>query len=85
MDAHPERSPRPTPRQVFYQTDTVGGQSGSPVLDLNRTGPFCTGQCSSAIHAYGLHGAAPHSNNNHGTRIVKAVSDNLVAWKNTAP
>ena len=66
--------------QVFYKNDTLGGMSGSGVY-WNK--PSC-GQCIHSVHAYGLHGAAPHSNNNHATRITKAVFDNLAAWT-TAP
>lgn len=65
-------------RQVFYKNDTRPGQSGSPVY-YNRSG---CGTCSMAIHAYGVHGASPHSTNNHGTRINQAVYNNLLAWKN---
>jgi glutamyl endopeptidase len=65
-------------RQVFYKNDTRPGQSGSPIY-YNRSG---CGTCSMGIHAYGVHGASPHNTNNHGTRITKAVFDNLVAWKN---
>lgn len=64
-------------RQVFYFNDTLGGMSGSPVYQVNR--PGC-GMCAMAIHAYGLHGSAPHSNHNHGTRIVEAVFNNLLTW-----
>ena len=72
-------------RQIFYQNDTIGGQSGSPVYQNRAAGSsFCVGQCSMAIHAYGLHGAAPHSTNNHGTRITQAVFNNLIAWRNAA-
>jgi glutamyl endopeptidase len=70
-------------RQIFYQNDTVGGMSGSPVYQFRTSGSsFCTGYCVMAIHAYGLHATAPHSTHNHATRIVKAVSDNLLAWRN---
>jgi glutamyl endopeptidase len=57
-------------RKVFYDIDTAGGQSGSGVYRIiggNRYGI--------AIHAYG--GATTNS----GTRIVKPVFDNMVAWK----
>ena len=33
----------------------------------NRSG---CGQCIHTVHAYGLHGGAPHGTYNHGTRIV---------------
>jgi glutamyl endopeptidase len=65
-------------RQLFYKNDTRPGQSGSPVY-YNRSG---CGFCSMAIHAYGVHGSSPHSTNNHGTRIISAVYNNLLAWKN---
>jgi glutamyl endopeptidase len=64
--------------RVFYQNDTLGGMSGSPVY-YNRSG---CGWCSMAIHAYGTYNGPPFSTNNHGTRIRQPVFDNLVAWKN---
>lgn len=67
-----------TTQQIFYQNDTVGGMSGSPVY-YNRS--RC-GLCMMGVHAYGLHGIAPHSTNNHGIRITQAVFNNLVTWKN---
>ncbi len=67
-------------RRVFYRNDTIGGVSGSPVW-YNRAG---CGICSMAVHAYGAYGSPPFSTNNHGTRIVKAVFDNFVAWRNAA-
>jgi len=71
-------------RQVFYKNDSAGGLSGSAVWQDRPAGSaFCAnGPCIYAIHAYGLHGIAPHSNHNHGTRITQAVYNNLVAWKN---
>jgi glutamyl endopeptidase len=71
-----------TVNQVFYQADTVGGQSGSPVW-YNRSST-CN-PCSMAVHAYGLHGTTPpHSTNNHGTRITQARFNNFITWKNAA-
>lgn len=60
-----------TNRRLYYQIDTMGGQSGSPVWrfkDGNR-------------HIVGIHttGGSPF---NGATRINEAVFDNLVAWKN---
>jgi glutamyl endopeptidase len=70
-------------RQVFYKDDTFGGQSGSPVWQDRPPGSsFCTGACVMAIHAYGLHGSAPHADNNHGTRLTETVITNLVNWRN---
>lgn len=57
-------------RKVYYDIDTFGGQSGSGVYRIiggNRFGI--------AIHAYG--GATTNS----GTRIVRPVFDNMVAWR----
>ncbi|MQA26708.1 MAG: trypsin-like serine protease [Micromonosporaceae bacterium] len=65
-------------RQIFYQNDTFGGQSGSPVYQY-RSG---CGYCSMGIHAYGLHGSWPHSSNNHGTRINEPVYNNMLYWRN---
>lgn len=67
-------------RQVFYKNDTRPGQSGAPVY-YNRSG---CGQCSMAIHTYGTHGSSPHGTDNHATRIIKAVFDNLETWKNAS-
>ncbi len=69
--------------QIFYQNDTTGGQSGGPVWQ-NRasTAAFCQGVCAMGIHAYGLHGVVPHSNNNHAKRITQTTFNNLIAWKN---
>jgi glutamyl endopeptidase len=57
------------PSKVFYDIDTMGGQSGSAVyriIDGKHIGI--------AVHAYG---GATH---NSGTRINNAVYDNLTAW-----
>lgn len=56
--------------KVYYDIDTVGGQSGSAVYRIVNGV-----RTAIAIHAYG--GAVTNS----GTRIVKHVYDNLVAWK----
>ncbi|MFO1118825.1 MAG: trypsin-like peptidase domain-containing protein [Rhodospirillales bacterium] len=67
------------PQRVFYQNDTVGGMSGSPVW-YNR--PGC-GPCAMAVHAYGVYNSppSPFAANNHGTRITQAAANNLVAWR----
>jgi V8-like Glu-specific endopeptidase len=57
-------------RKVYYDIDTYGGQSGSAVYRIIDGGRYGV-----AIHAYG--GATTNS----GTRIVKPVFDNMVAWK----
>jgi glutamyl endopeptidase len=70
--------------QVFYKTDTFNGMSGSAVWQDRPSGSaFCAnGPCAYAIHTKGLHGAVPHSDHNHGTRITQPVYNNLVAWRN---
>ena len=68
-----------TSRQVFYNNDTIGGMSGSPVW-YDRSGPYVIG-----IHAYGTHGSGVHATRKHGTRIVRAVFNNLVNWKPSVP
>ena len=67
------------PRRVFYKIDTAGGQSGSAVW--RRVNAKCT-HCGVAIHAYGTYGSAPFRNNNHGTRIINTVFQNITKWKN---
>ena len=57
-------------RKVYYAIDTAGGQSGSAVYRQISGGRY-----GIAIHAYG--GATANS----GTRIIRPVYDNLVAWK----
>ncbi len=58
------------PRKVFYDIDTAGGQSGSAVYRIKGGSRY-----GIAVHAYG--GAVVNS----GTRINRAVFDNLKAWK----
>lgn len=57
-------------RKVYYDIDTAGGQSGSAVYRLISGGRY-----GIAIHAYG--GATTNS----GTRIVRPVFDNMIAWR----
>lgn len=59
------------PRKVFYDVDTAGGQSGSAVYRIKNGQRYGV-----AVHAYG--GAVVNS----GTRINRAVFDNMRAWKN---
>ena len=58
------------PRKVFYDVDTAGGQSGSAVYRIKDGSRY-----GIAVHAYG--GAVVNS----GTRINRAVFDNMKAWK----
>lgn len=56
---------------VFYDNDTLTGMSGS-ALQLHRPqrGRGCAGQCTVAVHAYGLHGEGLHTQHNHGARLT---------------
>jgi V8-like Glu-specific endopeptidase len=60
-----------TARRIYYDIDTMGGQSGSPVW------VYLNGQ----RYAVGIH-TNGHSSGNSATRIVTAVYNNLIAWKN---
>ncbi len=62
-----------TSRKVYYEIDTMGGQSGSAVYRFYNGGRYGV-----AIHAYGVGGGAT---SNSGTRINSAVFKNLKAWK----
>lgn len=62
-------------RQCFYRNDTTTGMSGSGVWSDNN-GPYL--RC---IHTNGLHGIGAHSSYNHGVRIIKAVYNNFLTWK----
>lgn len=70
-----------TANQVFYKNDTIGGMSGSPVWQDVPPGILSSnGVYAFAIHAYGLHGAPPHSTHNHGTRLTPARISNYNYW-----
>ncbi|MDH3683629.1 MAG: endopeptidase [Acidimicrobiia bacterium] len=58
------------PRKVSYDIDTAGGQSGAAVYRIKNGSRYGV-----AVHAYG--GARVNS----GTRINKAVFDNISKWK----
>lgn len=67
---HARRITSVSERKVFYDIDTVGGQSGSAVYRVVDNNRFAV-----AIHAYGGVSA------NSGTRITRQVYDNLLAWR----
>jgi V8-like Glu-specific endopeptidase len=58
-------------RVITYDIDTMGGQSGAPVW-------VKVGEARSAV---GIH-TNGHISGNSATRIVTAVFNNLLAWKN---
>ncbi len=59
-----------SPRRVYYLLDTYGGQSGSPVWRYHSGRRH-----QIAIHAYG------GRSSNSGTRITKAVFNNMLNWR----
>jgi glutamyl endopeptidase len=59
------------PRVIYYEIDTMGGQSGSPVWVKVGNARYAVG-----IHTNGL------VSGNSATRIVQPVFNNLQAWKN---
>lgn len=63
--------------KVFYQNDTIGGMSGSPVFHTHPQ----YGRAAYAIHTNGLHNGSPWNTNNAGTRITKARFENLIRWR----
>src|SRR6185436_12408318 len=67
---HSRRVTEVGPQKVFYDIDTVGGQSGAPVFRTLNGKPTAV-----AVHAYG------RMSSNPGTRIEKTVNANLTAWK----
>lgn len=62
-------------RQITYEIDTFGGQSGAPVWEFASNG----GRYGVAIHTYG------DTLNNGGTRITGDVFDTIVSWAGQAP
>jgi glutamyl endopeptidase len=68
-----------TPRRIFYEVDTSGGQSGAPVYIIENEGapPTVVG-----IHAYGV-GGTPSSipfQVNSAPRIIPEVVTQIEAW-----
>jgi V8-like Glu-specific endopeptidase len=62
-------------RQISYEIDTYGGQSGAPVWEMASNGS----RYGVAIHTHG------GTVSNGATRITRAVFDNIVAWAGQAP
>jgi V8-like Glu-specific endopeptidase len=76
---HANRILRVSPRRIFYDVDTFGGQSGSPVWIYESEGshPLVVG-----IHAYGVGGTPDHYGikANSAPRIIADVFDIIEAW-----
>ena len=62
-------------RQITYEIDTYGGQSGAPVWEFNANG----NRYGVGIHTWGTSIA------NGATRITGNVFDNIVLWVGQAP
>ncbi|AQV03090.1 serine protease [Desulfococcus multivorans] len=62
-------------RQITYEIDTYGGQSGSPVWELSSDGS----RYGVGIHTWGT------TVNNGATRITQDVFDNIVSWTAQVP
>lgn len=73
--AHSDRVRSNSALQTRYQTDTVGGNSGSGVYAATGVPAGC-GQCVHTVHAYGA------TSVNSGTRITKPLFENLINWLN---
>jgi glutamyl endopeptidase len=68
---------------IYYQNDTVGGMSGSPVWQNRGSGAsYCVGQCGMAIHTNGLYGGGLTASNNSGTRITQAKFNTFISIVN---
>jgi V8-like Glu-specific endopeptidase len=68
-----KKTVRVSPKQVFYDIDTYGGQSGSAVY-ITRAEE----RVAVAIHAYGVSGEVT---SNSGTRINPDVFERIRSWK----
>lgn len=67
---HWKKVKRVTSRRVYYDIDTMGGQSGSPVYHIKDGKRYAVG-----IHAYG------QSSGNSAPRITKGVFNLMKSWK----
>ncbi|MET0135012.1 MAG: trypsin-like serine protease [Kibdelosporangium sp.] len=61
--------------RLYYQNDTVGGNSGSAVYTNRAAGsPGCSGVCALAFHAYG-------GSQNSGARMTAARLTEVTGWR----
>lgn len=77
---HSNRVLRVTARRIFYDVDTFGGQSGSPVWIYQESGG---GPVVIGIHAYGV-GGTPSDfgiTANSSPRIIREVLDQIEQWR----
>ncbi len=59
--------------KAFYQNDTFGGTSGSPVFSGEDFRIFC-------VHTNGLHNGAPYADNNACTRLTAERLETIREW-----
>jgi V8-like Glu-specific endopeptidase len=66
-----------TPRRIFYEVDTFGGQSGGPVYIYESVDkpPVVLG-----IHAYGIGASLSGTSLNSAPRIIPEVVTQIQAW-----
>ena len=64
-----------SPLRVFYDVDTMGGQSGAPAWLQTPNGPRGVG-----VHAYGIGATLPGITANSAPRITQAVLDVIKGW-----
>jgi glutamyl endopeptidase len=62
-------------RRVFYKNDTTGGTSGAGVYFY---GSRQCDPCILGVHAYGLYGEPPYSENNHAARVTPEVVEMIM-------
>jgi glutamyl endopeptidase len=67
-----------TADRLYYQNDTVGGESGSPVWQY-RSGPYCSGACGMGVHTNGSNGS-----NNSGMRFTQGKLNAIYGIVNAA-
>jgi glutamyl endopeptidase len=63
--------------RLYYQNDTVGGESGSPIYQFRSSQPFCNGACVMGVHTNGSDGT-----NNSGTRFTEGKLNAIYAIVN---
>jgi V8-like Glu-specific endopeptidase len=64
-----------TEHRIFYDVDTMAGQSGAPVWLDTDDGPRVVG-----VHAYGVGGTVVNIEANSAPRITAAVLDRIREW-----
>lgn len=72
---HAKQVLRTTARRVYYDVDTMGGQSGAPVWLDTDEGPKVVG-----IHAYGVGATLPGVTANSAPRITAEVLQRIRGW-----